>query len=164
MKKIFTLLLIGILISGCSKNNNDDDGIDCSLFDPAFPELYIRLVDETGANLIEKGIIEPENITVTANFPNPGFRYIPPDKYAEPDADIRKYDNTISLFIANKSKFEYTIKLNDTTSIILEVEARFAELPCEVSYFIPTKLEYNNQNIESENDESELVFLGEIKI
>ena len=162
MKKILTVLLIGILISSCS--NNDDEGIDCSLFDPAFPELYIRLVDETGANLIENGTIDPENITVKGNFSNPGFRYVPPNEFAEPNADIRKYDNTLFLFIANESNFEYTINLNDTTSIILKFDARFAELPCEVSYFIPTKLTFNNQNIESENEESELRFLAEIKI
>lgn len=162
MKKILTVLLIGILISSCS--NNDDEGIDCSLFDPAFPELYIRLVDETGANLIENGTIDPENITVEGNFSNPGFRYVPPNEFAEPNADIRKYDNTLFLFIANESNFEYTINLNDTTSIILKFDARFAELPCEVSYFIPTKLKFNDQNIESENEESELRFLAEIKI
>ena len=162
MKKILTLLLIGILISSCS--NNDDGGIDCSLFDPMFPELYIRLVDETGANLIENGAIDPENITVEGNFSNPGFRYIPPNEFAEPDADIRKYDNTLSLFIPNESTFEYTINLNNTTSIILEFDTRFAELPCGVSYFVPTKLKFNNQNIESENEESELIFLAEIKI
>lgn len=162
MKKIFTLLLIGILVSNCS--NNDDDGIDCSLIIPAVPELYIRLVDETGANLIENGTIQPENITVEGVFSNPGFRYIPPNEFAEPDADIRKYDNTLNLFIPNESNFEYTINLDDSTSIILNFEARFAEPPC-VSYFIPTKLIYNNQNVESENAETdELIFLAEIKI
>ncbi len=163
MKKILTLFLIGILISSCS-NNDDEEVIDCSLFDPAFPELYIRLVDETGTNLIENETIDPEDITVEGDFSNPGFRYIPPHGFAEPDSDIRKYDNTLFLFIPNESKFEYTINLNDTTSIILEFDARFAELPCEVSYFIPTKLTFNNQNIESENEESELIFLAEIKI
>ena len=163
MKKILTLFLIGILISSCS-NNDDEEVIDCSLFDPAFPELYIRLVDETGTNLIENETIDPENITVEGDFSNPGFRYIPPHGFAEPDSDIRKYDNTLFLFIPNESKFEYTINLNDTTFIILEFDARFAELPCEVSYFIPTKLTFNNQNIESENEESELIFLAEIKI
>tara|TARA_B110000977_G_C10920839_1_gene433034 strand:- start:153 stop:644 length:492 start_codon:yes stop_codon:yes gene_type:complete len=163
MKKILTLFLIGILLTSCS--NDDDNGIDCSLFDPAFPQLYIRLVDETGANLIENGTFDPENITVEGDFANPDFRYIPPNEFAEPDADIRKYDNTLFLFIANESKFEYTINLDDSTSIILNFDARFAELPCEVSYFIPTKLIYNNQNIESENAETdELTFLAEIQI
>ena len=163
MKKILTLFLIGILLTSCS--NDDDNGIDCSLFDPAFPQLYIRLVDETGANLIENGTFDPENITVEGDFANPGYRYIPHNEFAEPDADIRKYDNTLFLFIANESKFEYTINLDDSTSIILNFDARFAELPCEVSYFIPTKLIYNNQNIESENAETdELTFLAEIQI
>jgi len=163
MKKILMILLIGLLAYSCS--NNDDGGIDCSLFDPAFPELYIRLVDETGTNLLENGTIDPEDITVQGDFSNPGFRYIPPHEFAEPDSYIRKYDNTLFLFIANESNFEYSINLNDTTSIILEFDARFAELPCEVSYFIPTKLIYNGQNIESENGETdELIFLAEIKI
>ncbi|QYA26919.1 hypothetical protein G3I01_15920 [Gramella sp. MT6] len=109
MKKRLTILLIGILISSCS--NNDDDGIDCSIFDPAILELYIRLVDENGDNLIENGTIDPENITVEGDFSNPGFRYIPPNEFAEPDADIRKYDNTLFLFIPNQPKFEYTIFL-----------------------------------------------------
>ena len=163
MKKLLTHFLIGILLTSCS--NDDDNGIDCSLFDPAFPELYIRLVDETGANLIENGTIDPENITVEGDFSNPGFRYIPPSEFGEPDAEIRKYDNTLFLFIANESNFEYTINLDDSISIILNFEARFAELPCEVSYYIPTKLSYNNQNIESENAESnELTFLAEIQL
>ncbi len=163
MKKILTLLFIGILFISCS--SDDDNGIDCSLFDPAFPELYIRLVDETGTNLIENGTIDPENITIEGDFSNPGFRHIPPSEFGEPDAEIRKYDNTLFLFIANESNFEYTINLDDSTSIILNFEARFTELPCEVSYYIPTKLTYNNQNIESENTESdELTFLAEIEL
>ncbi|MDF0705575.1 hypothetical protein [Flagellimonas okinawensis] len=161
MKKLLTLFLIGILFTSCS--SDDDNGIDCSLFDPAFPELYIRLVDETGANLIENGTIDPENITVEGDFSNPGFRYIPPSQYD--DEYIKKYDNTIYLFIPNESNFEFTINLDDSTSIILNFEARFVELPCEVSYYIPTKLTYNNQNVESENAETdELRFLAEIKL
>ncbi|GGD97912.1 hypothetical protein [Maribacter cobaltidurans] len=163
MKKLLILFLIGILFTSCS--SDDDNGIDCSLFDPAFPELYIRLVDETGTNLIENGTIDPENITVEGDFSNPGFQYIPPNEFAEPDADIRKYDKTLYLFIPNESNFKYTINLDDSTSIILNFEARFAELPCEVSYYIPTKLTFNNQNVESENAETdELIFLAEIKI
>ena len=163
MKKLLTLLFIGILFISCS--NEEDNGINCSLFDPAFPELYVRLVDETGANLIENGTIDPETIMVEGDFSNPGFRHIPPNEFGEPDAEIRKYDNTLYLFIANESNFEYTINLDDSTSIILNFETRFAELPCGVSYYLPTKLTYNNQNIESENTESdELAFLAEIEL
>jgi len=163
MNKLLTLFLIGIFLTSCS--SEDDNGIDCSLFDPAFPEIYIRLVDETGTNLIENGTIEPENITIEGDFSNPGFRYIPPSEFGGPDSQIRKYDNTLYLFIANEPNFELTINLNDSTSIILNFKARFDELPCEVSYFTPTELTYNNQNVESENAETdELIFLAEIKI
>ncbi|EAQ50980.1 hypothetical protein [Leeuwenhoekiella blandensis] len=162
MKKIFTLLLIGILVSSCS--NDDDEGIDCSLFDPAFPEIYIRIVDETGANLLENGTIDPENITVEGDFSNPGFRFNPPNEYAGPDSEIRKYDNTLSLYIPYESEFDYIINLDESTTIVLEFEAKLAELPCDVSFFIPTKLTFNSQNIESENEESDLIFLAEIEI
>lgn len=162
MKKTLTLLLIGVLISSCS--NDDSHQINCALFDPAFPELYIRLVDETGVNLIENGTIDPDDITVEGNFSNPDFRYIPPNEFAESDADIRKYDNTLSLLIPRESKFEYTINFINTASIILEFDAIFTEIPCGISFFIPTKLKFNNQNIESENEESELIFLAEIEI
>lgn len=138
MKKILTLILIGFLISSCS--SDDDNEINCALFDPAFPELYIRLVDGTGVNLIENGTIDPENITVEGDFSNPDFRYIPTNEFAESDADIRKYDNSLSLLIPRESKFEYTINLNVTTSIILEFDAKFAEIPCEISFFVPINL------------------------
>lgn len=163
MKKLLTLLLISTLLTSCS--NDDDNGIDCLLFDPLFPELYIRLVDETGANLIENGTIDPENITVEGDFPNPNFIYIPPNEFGETDADVTKYDNTLSLFIPRESKFEYSITLNGSTSILLEFDARLEELPCGISYFVPVELTYDTQNVESENAETnELIFLAEIEI
>ncbi|SFU67551.1 hypothetical protein SAMN05216480_112142 [Pustulibacterium marinum] len=163
MKKLLAFVLIGILFASCS--SDDANEVDCSLFDPVFPELYIRLVDDTGANLIENGTVNPENITVEGNFESPGFWYIPPNEFANPDADIRKYDHTLSLSIPNESNFEYTIHLNSTTTIVLNVEAKFVELPCGVSYFVPTKLTYNNQNIISENAATdEFIFLAEIEL
>ena len=83
-------ILIGILFTSCS--SDDDNGIDCSLFDPAFPELYIRLVDETGANLIENGTFDPENITIEGDFSNPDFRYIPPSEYDDEYIRVEKRD------------------------------------------------------------------------
>lgn len=40
-----------------------------------------------------------------------------------------------------------------------------AEIPCGISYYVPTKLTYNNQNVESKNtDTDKLMFLAEIEI
>ena len=80
MRKALTIILIGLLLSSCS--NEDDDGIDCSLFDPAFPSLYLRIVDDTGANLIENGTIDPNNIGIEGDFENAGFQFIPANEFA----------------------------------------------------------------------------------
>ena len=48
MKKVFVIIIIGFLFPSCT---SDDDGIDCEIFDPAFPSLFIRIVDATGATL-----------------------------------------------------------------------------------------------------------------
>ncbi|CDF79485.1 conserved hypothetical protein [Formosa agariphila KMM 3901] len=163
MKKICVLFLIGILMSSCS--DDDKECIDCALFDPAFPDLYIRLVDETGINIIENGTIDPKDITVEGNFSNPNFYYMPPNEYVEPDADIRVYDNTLLLYIPRASAFEYTLHLNDSTAIVLEFEADYTEIPCNISYYNTTQLIYNNQNIESELGASNtLTFLAEIEL
>ena len=74
MKKVFVIIIIGFLFPSCT---SDDDGIDCEIFDPAFPSLFIRIVDATGANLIENENIDPNNITVEGDFPNAGFQFIP---------------------------------------------------------------------------------------
>lgn len=162
MKRILTFFVIGLLVSGCS--NNDENEINCSLFDPLFPELYLKLVDENGVNLIENGTFDPNNITVEGNFSNPGFRYNPAHEYAEPDADIRKYDHTLYLFIPRESQFEYTINLNDTTSIVLAFEAELTEIPCDLSYFLPTKISFNNEVLELVQEESDLKFLTIVQL
>ncbi|WP_424492611.1 hypothetical protein [Salinimicrobium sp. GXAS 041] len=163
MKKIFIIILLAAFTSACS-SNDDDNGIDCRLFDPEFPELFVRMVDENGVNLIRIGTIDPENITVEGDFMNPGFRYIPPHEYAEPDAEIRKYDNTLSMFIPREEKFEYKINLDDSTSITLEFEAELVEIPCELFYYVPTGAVFNNQEIALQNEATDLQFLIEVSL
>tara|TARA_R110001583_G_scaffold132337_1_gene284304 strand:- start:42 stop:524 length:483 start_codon:yes stop_codon:yes gene_type:complete len=160
MKKKYTLILIGLLLS-CS--NNDDDGIDCSLFDPAFPELYIRLVDETGTNLIDNGTIDPDNITIEGNFSNADFRFIPANEFANPDAEIREFDNTLLLYIPNESTFRYTVNLDDTDSVDIDFTAELTRIPCNISYFIPNGVEYNNVTLEL-TEVSSLQFLAVIEL
>ena len=96
------------MLSNCSEN---DGGIDCALFDPGFPSLYVRLIDQNGDNLIGNGTIDPNEIILLKGL---GYRYNPPNEFAVPDSDIRKFDNTIKLYIPNESTFQYIIKLNET--------------------------------------------------
>lgn len=146
MKKIIKLILIGILFSSCS--NNDEGGIDCSLFDPAFPSLYIRIVDNAGVNLIENGTIDPNNISVEGDFSGAGFQYIPANEFANPDANIREFDNSLSLFIPNESTFQYTIHLDDIKTINVNFTAELTRIPCDITYFKPIEGAFDGETLE----------------
>jgi len=127
-------MIMGLL--GCS--DNDDDGINCELYDPAFPTLYLKFVDVNGNNLIENGSIDPEVISVEGEFPHAGFIFNPASEFAVPNADIRQLDNTIQLFIPKESNFQYTIHLNDQDSILIDFTAELTRIPCDLSYYKPT--------------------------
>ena len=158
MKKIFTLILIGLLLSSCS--NNEDNGIDCGLFDPKFPSLNIKLVDSNGNNLIENGTYNPNEITLQSGL---GLRFNLADEFAVPDADIREFDNTIKLFIPNESTFEYVIQLNETDIISLDFSAELTRIRCDITYFIPTESVFDNQTLELK-EVFVLKFLTEIEL
>lgn len=145
MKKIFRLILLVLLFSNCS---NDDVGIDCALFDPAFPNLYLRIVDNTGANLIENGTIDPNNITVEGDFSGAGFRFIPADEFANPDSEIREFDNTLNLFIPYESTFQYSINLDDYETINVNFKAEHTKIPCDLSYYKPIEAEFKDDKLE----------------
>ena len=146
MKKVFVIILMGFLVFSCL--SDDDDGIDCKLFDPAFPSLYIRIVDATGVNLIENGTIDSENITVQGDFANAGFRFVPADEFVVPDADIREFDNSLNLYIPNESSFQYSINLDDFETINLGFNAELTRIPCDITYFTPTSVTFNEEPIE----------------
>ena len=146
MKKVFVIILMGFLVFSCL--SDDDDGIDCKLFDPAFPSLYIRIVDATGVNLIENGTIDSENITVQGDLANAGFRFVPADEFAVPDADIREFDNSLNLYIPNESSFQYSINLDDFETINLGFNAELTRIPCDITYFTPTSVTFNEEPIE----------------
>lgn len=146
MKKLYLLVILMPLLISCS--NNDDDGVDCSLYDPAFPSLFLKMVDEAGNNLIENGTIDPNAMTIEGDFEGAGFRWIPADKFANPDSEIRAFDNTIQLFIPNRAAFQYAVNLITKNSIILNFSSEVIQLPCEVSYSKPIKVSFNNKTLD----------------
>lgn len=146
MKKIVRLLVMVLLFLSCS--NGDDDGIDCALFDPGFPSLYIRIVNSTGDNLIGNGTIDPNDVKVEGDFLGAGFQFIPPNEFANPDADIREFDNTLKISIPNESKFQYTIHLDDITSIKVDFTAELTRIPCDITYFKPNNVTLDGETFE----------------
>lgn len=160
MKKIYLLLLAVPLWTSCSEDNN---GIDCELFDPAFPSLYLELVDAEGANLFKNGTFDPENIRVEGDFPNAGFSFNPPREFAVSEADIRKLDNTIQLLIPNESSFQYTIHISETNSIQISFFAELTQIPCDLSYYLPLNGTFNDLNFEL-IEVPPLQFLGVIEL
>jgi len=142
-EKVLVFLIIGLLLFNCS--SDEDTGIDCALFDPAFPSLHIKLVDTNGNNLIENGTVDPNEIILQNGL---GFRFNPPNEFAVPDADIRMFDNTINLGIPNASTFEYLIQISDTGVITLDFSAELTRIPCDVTYFVPNRVVFDNQPLE----------------
>ncbi|WP_339338922.1 MULTISPECIES: hypothetical protein [unclassified Croceitalea] len=160
MKKMFLLFLAVPLWTSCSEDNN---GIDCELFDPAYPSLYLELVDAEDTNLFENGTLDPEDIRVEGDFPNAGFSFNPPREFAVPEADIRKLDNTIQLLIPDESNFHYTIYLSETNSIQVSFSAELTQIPCNLSYYLPLEGTFNRSNFEL-TEVPPLQFLGVIEL
>jgi hypothetical protein len=159
LKIPFFLIAAIFLVNGCS----DDDNIDCSLFDPAFPSLFLKLVDASGNNLIEVGTIDPNVIRVGGEFPNAGFIFIPVNEFAVQDADIIKLDDTIQLFIPTESHYQYSIQLSDSDSLLVDFSAKLTRIPCGLSYFLPTGVVVKNVEFEF-TELSPLQFLVVIKL
>ncbi|MCM4171999.1 hypothetical protein DHD32_10945 [Arenibacter sp. TNZ] len=155
----FFLIAAIFLLNGCS----EDDNIDCALFDPAFPSLFLKLIDASGNNLIELGTIDPNAIRVDGEFPNAGFIFIPANEFAVPDTDIRKLDNTIQLFIPTESHYQYSIHLSDSDSLLVDFSAKLTRIPCGLSYFLPTGVVVKNVEFEF-TELSPLQFLVVIKL
>lgn len=157
MRTVFALILIVLSCSNCSNDNGD--GIDCALFDPAFPTLFLKLVGANNTNLFENGTLNPNDIKVMGNLPNTGFVFNPADEFAVPDADIRMLDNTIQLFIPNASNFQYTIYLSANDSVVVDFSAELTKIPCDLSYYLPLEGTFDTSKLELQ-EVSSLQFLG----
>ena len=51
----------------CSCKTDDDNDIDCALFDPANSNLFIKLIDSDGNNLIENNTFIADDIKILFN-------------------------------------------------------------------------------------------------
>lgn len=122
--------------------------------------LYTLLVDINGNNLIENETVDPNEITLQSGL---GFRFNPPNEFANSDSDRKEFDNTIALFIPNESSFQYVIKLTDTDVIRLDFSAELSKIPCNITYYIPTSVVYNSQHLEFREVLS-FEFLTDIKL
>ena len=143
-KNLLFIALCSIVLS-CSDDNEPE--IDCRLFDPAFPSLFISLVDVNGANLFENGTIDSDSLRVTGDFEGAGFVFNPANEFAVPDAENRKLDNTIGLAVPNLATFEHTIFWSQNDSIVVGVTGALTRIPCNISYFTPVNASYEGSQI-----------------
>ena len=144
-KKIAVVWFVGLLLAACS---DDDDEINCELFDPAFPALFLRIVDDSGTNRIENGTVDPENIEVEGDFLGAGFQFIPANEFADPDSSIRELDNTLNLSLPNESRFRYLLRIDNFEPVTITFTAELTEIPCDIIYFTPIRAESNGQELE----------------
>lgn len=158
MKTPLLFLLSFLLLTSCSV---DDDGIDCALYDPMFPTLFVKFVNESGENLIENGTLDPEQISIETDFLHGSFIFHPENDFANPDAELRVFDNTMELYIPRETNFHYTISFEETEIASLDFTAKETAIACGISYFIPIKAE-SEGNILEIQEFSGLRFLVEV--
>jgi len=162
LKKIPIFISILGFIFGCS--SSDEGGIDCTLYDPAFPSLHIRIVDSAGTNLIDNGVIDPNNISVEGDFPNAQFQIVPDYEFVSSDPDNGALNYSLSVVIPRKATFKYTINLADiNTTYSFDFTAKLMHLPCDISFFTPVKGSSNNQQFKL-LEVRPLQFVGDLKI
>jgi phosphatidate phosphatase PAH1 len=140
MKRKLLLIISAIFLVNCSQK--DDGGIDCSLFDPVFPSLYLKIIDANGVNLFENGTFNPEDVSTKGNFSNAGFNFISINE------DNRSLDNSLLLSIPNQLASTYTIQLNSTNTIAIDFKTEEVKLPCSISYYKPTEAQLLTKKLE----------------
>ena len=137
MKKIVILIISIITFINCKS------GIDeCSLFDPVFPTLHLKIVDSTGANLIENGTFKPEDITVKGDFFNASFKFVPENE------NNSNLNNSLFLSIPNQLTSRYTINLNETETVAIDFKTEFTEIDCGVTYYKPIEAKVKTKVLE----------------
>lgn len=134
MKQPFLLFIILCIMASCSKDEKET--IDCALFDPAISNLFIKLVDAEGNNLIENETYIADDITVLFNdylYTNVVFN------------DVEGIENLITLnVIGNDGDNTIKIQLSseETDTLILNLTAE-SEI-CGWTFFSINSAIYND--------------------
>ncbi|WP_341215299.1 hypothetical protein [uncultured Wocania sp.] len=141
--KLITLLFCVLCFTACK--TDDDNGIDCDLFDPANRNLFIELVDGNGNNLIENNTFVADDIKVLFNgntITNVVFN------------DVEGIENLIALSLigeAGNNTFEIQLSSEITDTLILNLKAE--SQICGWTFFSLNSATYNDvlQTIEDFN-------------
>lgn len=153
MKKYLLICVLFIVFINCKS----DDGIDCELFDPAFPQLFVKFVDSDGNNLIKNGSINSDNIIVLNAEENSVGTVILPNGF-EVNPDSNPFNYTLKIFSPNSSSETYNIHLEENTIEVLTIESELKNIPCGISFYTPISATYNNMKI-TVNEENLLDFI-----
>ncbi len=141
--KYILLILVLPLLSNCG--NNDDDGIDCALFDPAQQQFFIELVDEQGNNLFENETFNREEILIQFNgleFPGVFTDFEPLENFIVLEFFGEQGDNTYQIVLSENE--------TDTLILNLSIDSQI----CGIRFFNLNTATYNEQeqNIILDND------------
>lgn len=141
--KFFSILFCFLCLFSCK--NDDKEDIDCALFDPAISNLFIKLVDSNGNNLIENEIYKADDITILLNnytATNVVFKNIP------------ELNNLIALNIHGENgNNTFKIKLSENETDTLVLNLTLESTICGFSFFKLNSATYNDkaQTIEDFN-------------
>ncbi len=132
MKSYLILFCICCFIS-CK--NDDKQEIDCALFDPFIPSLFIKLIDSDGNNLIENNTYKADEIKVLFNdytYSNVVFN------------DVQGIENLIVLNLIgvdgeNTLKIQLSNEVTDTLILNLTAESHI----CDWTFFKLNSAIYN---------------------
>lgn len=135
---LFTLLFLFTIIS-CS--NNEDAGIDCSLFDPGPQNILVNLIGHKGENPILDGTYDPAVIEVTANGEMAGRAIIL-------DGGPRAFIYINKQIAGIENQVRYLIKLNEEETDTLDVFYSVRNIECGHRIFTAEKIIYNDEEKE----------------
>ena len=133
--KYLSIIICVLCLTSCK--NHDKEEIDCALFDPAISNLFIKLIDAEGNNLIENETYIADDITVLFNestYTNVVYN------------DVQGIENLIILNLIgidgdNTVKINLSNDITDTLILNLTAESEV----CGWTFFTLNSATYNDE-------------------